>query len=166
MASERDNRFTEDGTEATFSGRRPTLLSSSENDEGGRPTPGTKPLGTNEFHFVAGLVLAGDAGVGGVGVGVHGCGETSVERLGWVSLELVALSGCSALRAAMLYLRKASVDKAAGTEGLQGLSGAGRKGFPSSESQGECVDSEVSSDGPAAAGRAVGTGTEGLHRSS
>ena len=59
-----------------------TLLSSSENDEGGRPTPVTKPLGANEFHFVAGLVLAGDAGVGGVGVGVPGCGETSVERLG------------------------------------------------------------------------------------
>jgi hypothetical protein len=59
-----------------------TLLSSSENDGGGRPTPGTKPLGTNVFDFVAGLVLAGDAGVGGVGVGVLGCGETSVERLG------------------------------------------------------------------------------------
>jgi hypothetical protein len=44
--------------------------------------PDTKPLGTNVFDFVAGLVLAGDAGVGGVRVGVPGCGETSVERLG------------------------------------------------------------------------------------
>lgn len=59
-----------------------TLLSSSENDERGRPTPDKKPLATNECDFVAGLVLAGDAGVGGVGVGVPGCGETSVERLG------------------------------------------------------------------------------------
>jgi len=32
--------------------------------------PVTKPPGTNEFDFVGGLVLAGDAGVGGVGVGV------------------------------------------------------------------------------------------------
>jgi hypothetical protein len=59
-----------------------TLLSSSENDEGGRPMPDTKPLGMIEFDFIAGLVLAGDAGVGGVGIGVPGCGETSVERLG------------------------------------------------------------------------------------
>ena len=44
--------------------------------------PDIKWLGTNEFDFVAGLALAGDVGVGGVGVGVPGCGETSVERLG------------------------------------------------------------------------------------
>jgi hypothetical protein len=143
-----------------------TLLSSSKNEDRGRPTPGTKPLETNEFDFVAGLAFAGDTGVGGVGVGVPGCRETSVERLGCVSLELFAFSGCSALWAAILYLGRASVDKAAGTEGLQGLSGAGRKVFPSSESLGECADSEVSSDGPATAGRAVGTGTEGLQRSS
>ena len=76
------------------------------------------------------------------------------------------MSGRSVLRTAMLYLGRASVDKAAGTEGLQGLSGVGKNGFPSSVSLGECADSEVSSDGPAVAGRAVGTGTEGLHRSS
>ena len=44
-----------------------TLLSSSKKDEG-RPAPDTKPLGTNAFDFVAVLVLAGAAGVGGVGV--------------------------------------------------------------------------------------------------
>jgi hypothetical protein len=65
----------------------------------------------------------------------------------------------------LLCLREARVDKAAGTEGLQGLSGARAGGFPSSESLEEFADSEVSSDGPVA-GRAVGTGTEGLHRSS
>lgn len=62
--------------------KQDTLLSSSKNDEGGRPMPDIKWLGTNEFDFVAGLALAGDVGVGGVGVGVPGCGETSVERLG------------------------------------------------------------------------------------
>ena len=79
---------------------------------------------------------------------------------------MFAFSGCSALRRTLLCLREASVDKAAGTEGLQGLSGAGTGGLPSSESLEECADSEDSSDGPVAAGRAVGTGIEGLHRSS
>ena len=61
--------------------RPDTLLSSSENDECW-PMPDTKPLKVNGFEFVAGLVLVGDAGVGGVGVGVPGCGEASAERLG------------------------------------------------------------------------------------
>lgn len=54
-----------------------TLLSSSE-EEGGRPMmPDTKSLGINEFDFAfGGLVLAGDEGVGGVGVGVPGRGGT------------------------------------------------------------------------------------------
>ena len=44
--------------------------------------PGTKPPGTIEFGLVGGLVLAGDEGVGGVGVGVLGRGGTSVLSLG------------------------------------------------------------------------------------
>lgn len=59
-----------------------TLLSSSDNEEEGRPTPDTKSLGTNEFDFIAGLVLVVVADIGGVGVAVPGCGVTSVERLG------------------------------------------------------------------------------------
>ena len=78
----------------------------------------------------------------------------------------LALSSCSALRVLILCLREVFVDKAAGTEGLHGLSGAGMRGSLSSVSLLELSDSEVPSTGLTVACRIAGTGTEGLQRSS
>lgn len=79
---------------------------------------------------------------------------------------LLALSGRSVLRPLILCLREACVVKAAGTEGLQGLSGGGKGGPSSSELLLECPESEVSSASLVVAGNEVSTGIEGLHRSS
>jgi hypothetical protein len=122
----------------------------------------------NEFEpgRVGSLVLTRDEEIGGAEVGEAGEGGTLVSRRGWVSQGPLAFSGRSGLRLLILCLREVSVDKAAGTEGLQGLSGAGMGGFPSSEKLLEFSESEVSSTSLAVAGKAVGTGTEGLHRPS
>jgi len=114
--------------------------------------------------FLGNLILAMDGEVIGAGVGELGRRGTSVE--GWVARGLLAFSGRSALRPLILCLREACVVKAAGTEGLQGLSGGGKGGFPSSELLLECPESDVSSAGLVVAGKAVSTGIEGLHRSS
>lgn len=125
-----------------------------------------KLLGTDVLDscFVGNLILARDWGVIGAGAGELGGRGTSVE--GWVARVLLEFSGRSALRPLILCLREACVDKAAGTEGLQGLSGGGKGGFPSSESLLECSESEVSSVVLVVAGKEVSTGIEGLHRSS
>jgi hypothetical protein len=143
------------------------LLSSSENDEEGRPTaPDTKPPDVNDSSCVGTLVLTRGEGFCGARVREPGGEGTSVRKLGWVSQALLAFSACSALWTLILCLRAACVVKAAGTEGLQGLSGTAKGGSPSSETLLERAESEVSSAGLAVAGKAVGTGIEGLHRSS
>jgi hypothetical protein len=77
----------------------------------------------------------------------------------------LAVSACSVLRLLILCLRGVRVDKAAGTEGLHGLSGADTGGSLSSASLLELAESEVSSTGLAVLEKIVGTRMEGLQRS-